>query len=141
MSLQKLPSELVSQIFSHCPTLLDLRRLAGTSQYTYAVFKAEKIALIYKVLANELGPVLPDALGLAAVPAPLNASCLRPYKDEAREIISKYKQYLAGETLPSSAHLTLGFVQGLVDSVMPCFHVWTSYGADRSLSSTVPCSS
>ena len=121
--LQDLPLELVSQILSNCPTLLDLRQLASTSRYTYAAFQAEKAVLIYKVLANELGPVLPDALGLAAVPKPLNASILRAYKDEAHEIITRYGHYLTGENLPPPTQLTLEFVQGLVESVMSHFRV------------------
>src|SRR4051794_36089954 len=65
MSLLDLPSELVIQVLASAPTLSDLRALAATSRRAYSIFKRNKVSLIYQTLANELGPVFDDALGLS----------------------------------------------------------------------------
>jgi len=114
MPFQNLPLEILSRIFAGAGSLSDLRAVASTSQRAYSAFLAEKAVLIYRVLSNELGPVLSDAVALSQTGCP---DVLSPsYHQQLRDFVSLYGGYLTSQNHPRPYELSLNFVLGLVSS-------------------------
>ncbi|KAK4156928.1 hypothetical protein C8A00DRAFT_40617 [Chaetomidium leptoderma] len=91
--LQDLPAEILLLILASTGSLPDLRALASTSPRIYAVFQSDQAELIYQALANELGPVFADALGLSLIQV-LDGSS-RGYVDQLGDALCAYGAYLA----------------------------------------------
>lgn len=109
-----MPPELLILILASVSSRSDLRAMVGTSQRIYSVFVNEKAALIYRALANELGPVLSDALALSKIET-LDAS-LPTYHRQVRASVSMYDDYLTGQTRSPPRQLPLDYVLSLVNS-------------------------
>lgn len=113
MPLQDLPSELLIFILASVGSRSDLLAIASTSQRIYSVFVSEKAALIYQALADELGPVLNDAIALSKIET---LDALSPsYHREVQALVSMYDGYLTGQTRSSSRRVSLDDVLSLVD--------------------------
>lgn len=114
MLLHQLPTEVLMHILASALSLSDLRALASTSQRIYSIFQSDKAALIYQALANELGPVMADALGLS------HMQHLDPFSPHfygpLRDALSRYGAYLANSNLPSPRGIGLADVLRLVRS-------------------------
>ncbi|KAI1414439.1 hypothetical protein F5Y13DRAFT_158551 [Hypoxylon sp. FL1857] len=113
MPLQDLLPELLVSLLGSAECLSDLRAIASTSKRIYSVFEDEKAALIYRVLSNELGPVLSDALALSKTES-LDASS-PSYHQQVRNAVSMYAGYLSGQKSPSPRRLPLDYVLSLVN--------------------------
>lgn len=112
MPLQDLPPEVLILILGSAGSRSNLRAMASTSQRIYSVFISEKAALIYRALADELGPVLSDALALSKIET-FDASS-PSYHREVRASVSMYDGYLTGQTRPSPRQLSVHYVHSLV---------------------------
>ncbi|KAK4040085.1 hypothetical protein C8A01DRAFT_15982 [Parachaetomium inaequale] len=115
MLLQEFPSEVLIHILASAGSLPDLRALASTSQRIYSLFQSEKGSLIYQTLANALGPVIDDALGLS------HLQLLDPFSpfffnDQLWDALARYQAYLAGRDHSAPRRLSLDFVMRLVRS-------------------------
>ncbi|KAK3292942.1 uncharacterized protein B0H64DRAFT_363203 [Chaetomium fimeti] len=115
MPFLDLPTELLIHILASACSLTDLRTLAFTSRRTYAIFQDEQAALIYQALANELGPVIDDALGLSDLEA-FGLAAPDYFNDDYRAALTKYGGYLSGHGHPSPRQLPLDYVLRLVRS-------------------------
>jgi hypothetical protein len=115
MLLQAFPSEVLIHILASAGSLPDLRALASTSQRIYSLFQSEKASLIYQALANALGPVIDEALGLSHLQL---LDPLSPFffNDQLWDALAKYEAFLAGGDYPSPRRLTLDYVLRLVHS-------------------------
>jgi hypothetical protein len=63
-----LPSELFDKILSEINTIRDLARFIATARFVYQRFRAQRRAVLFRVLQIELGPVLADARFLFVFP-------------------------------------------------------------------------
>ncbi|KAH6623292.1 hypothetical protein F5144DRAFT_495954 [Chaetomium tenue] len=113
MSLYDLPSELVIQILASAASLSDLRALASTSRTVYRTFEREKAALIYQVLANELGPVIDDAAELSHLQR-FDPRAPDYFSDDYRNSITRYGEYLSGHGHTPPRQVSLDYVLRLV---------------------------
>ncbi|SPQ19984.1 f00b1a03-64c4-41ca-aa7f-f2bab56fd331 [Thermothielavioides terrestris] len=85
-------SEVLLHILASAGSLSDLQALAETSRRIHSIFQLEQSSLVYQVLANELGPVLADALGLSYIQA---LDALSPtFVEQAESAVSSYAQLL-----------------------------------------------
>ncbi|KAK4038992.1 hypothetical protein C8A01DRAFT_37042 [Parachaetomium inaequale] len=71
-----LPPELFDKILFELESIRDLANFIATSRFVYRRFEAQRRAVLFRVLQNELGPVLTDARFLF----------LFPYSDPADEV-------------------------------------------------------
>ncbi|KAG7289224.1 hypothetical protein NEMBOFW57_005589 [Staphylotrichum longicolle] len=134
MPIHSLPAELLLHILSRTPSVTALFALATTCRRLYSLFQSSQASLLYSVLAAELGPVLPDALGLAhseVLDGSRGASRAR-YIAGIDAALDAYGGYLAGErdglseqTLELDevlrlvrAFKTVGWVAGLYERCM-----------------------
>ncbi|GAB1318398.1 F-box domain-containing protein [Madurella fahalii] len=66
--LTSLPPELVDMLFSEMDSVRDLGNFITTCRFIYASFQGRKASIIFRVLQNELGAVVIDALFLQIFP-------------------------------------------------------------------------
>ncbi|KAL2165731.1 hypothetical protein VTG60DRAFT_3929 [Thermothelomyces hinnuleus] len=96
MPLEDLPPEVLMHIMalSSCPS--DLRALASISRRIYSVYESDRAALLYRALANALGPVMADAVGYSHL-EPLMPWGYSFFGDKLGDALARYRGYLAGQ--------------------------------------------
>lgn len=95
MRLEELPVEVLVSIFVSTSSLADLESFANTFRRIYSIFQNNKASLIYQFLANKLGPVIADLLGVCDIEALDESS--PTYIDQLGEVLSTYSTYLANQ--------------------------------------------
>ena len=94
--LGALPAELVDIISLKIDSVRALASFITTSRFIYQCFEPHKRAILFRVLQNELGPVLMDALFLSEFP------CADPrdlgYYDWIHAMAAVYKDMLGGDS-------------------------------------------
>lgn len=128
MSLLGLPSELVILVLASAPTLDGLRALAATSRRIHSIFEANKASIVYQAFANELEPVLDDALALSHLQL-LDPRAPGYFGDAYQAALAKYHGYLANHGHPSPRQLSLDHVLGLIRTYRTISEVSKTYMA------------
>ncbi|KAK4129795.1 hypothetical protein N657DRAFT_563188 [Parathielavia appendiculata] len=113
--LGALPPELFEKILMAVDTIRDLASFVATSRFAYWLFQTRKRAVLFKVLQNELGPVLTDARFLFGFPS-LNPGARHFYIDWLHTKAATYvsmlrshgdaEQLARGQGIPSVGELT-----------------------------------
>ncbi len=95
LHLDALPPELFDKIFFEIDTIRDLANFVVTARFVYRGFRAQRRAILFRVLQNELGPALPDARFLFVFPYSDPADGVR-YHDWIYTMAGVYRGMLPG---------------------------------------------
>ncbi|KAG7287165.1 hypothetical protein NEMBOFW57_006670 [Staphylotrichum longicolle] len=114
--LGALPSELFDKVLFNINAIRDLAHFITTARFVYRRFTIQKRVVLFRVLQNELGPVLEDARFLLIFPYS-DPTDPDPYIDHLHEMAGVYHKMLQrdnnknsmpvrGDALPSPEDLT-----------------------------------
>lgn len=114
MPLQDQPYLVHFSILTMSNSLSDLSAMSRTCSQLYSVFHRNETILIFQVLSTELGPVLGDSLALSQI-EPFD-ECSPSYRQQVRDFVTLYKDYLSGNRLATSHELSHDYVTHLVNT-------------------------